>query len=52
MIGANAKPTLSVPNRCTENRTTKIAIVIPTTASEKTKIENDICTHERNSDQK
>jgi hypothetical protein len=33
ITGANAKPTLSVPSLWTENRTIKIAIEMPTTAS-------------------
>ena len=33
-IGANEKPTLSVPNLWTEKRMIKIAIEIPTTAPE------------------
>jgi len=52
MIGANENPTLSVPNRCIQNRPTKIAIAIPTTASEKTRMKNEIRTLERNCDQR
>jgi len=40
IIGANTIPTLSVPNRCAENKITKIATVIPTTASEEIKIQS------------